>query len=166
MLLNRKYQVIAHSDVAEVGRSYLSEEGGFGSELVKALRETEGRYFSLRFGGAEYIVYREPVANDWLCLSVFDATSVFSQMRNTLIFTIVAVLLVVAKELDFGYYVPVYAIICSVLFVAVVVWLIMYLSLAEWRTGTRSPAWAARRPSISLRRSFPGIWQTAPPLPW
>ena len=96
MLLNRKYQVIAHSDVAEVGRSYLSEEGGFGSELVKALRETEGRYFSLRFGGAEYIVYREPVANDWLCLSVFDATSVFSQMRNTLIFTIVAVLLLVA----------------------------------------------------------------------
>ena len=39
----------------------------------------------------------------------------------------------VAKELDFGYYVPVYAIICSVLFVAVVVWLIMYLSLARIR---------------------------------
>jgi signal transduction histidine kinase/CheY-like chemotaxis protein/HPt (histidine-containing phosphotransfer) domain-containing protein len=37
-----------------------------------------------------------PVANSWLCLSVFDATSTFAQLRRTLVLTIVVLLLVIA----------------------------------------------------------------------
>ncbi|MBQ9365759.1 MAG: HD-GYP domain-containing protein [Schwartzia sp.] len=50
----------------------------------------------MQHGGADYIVYAGTVSNDWLCLSVFDATAEFGQLRNMLLFTILAVLLVVS----------------------------------------------------------------------
>ena len=96
IVLDRKYQVVAHSNRAEVGKSYLTEEGTFGRVLVDKLRATEEKYFSFRFGDAEYIVYTMPVANSWLCLSVFDATSTFAQLRRTLVLTIVVLLLVIS----------------------------------------------------------------------
>ena len=96
ILLDRKYNVIAHSDEAEVGRSYIAESGTFGSELCQKLRSTgdEG-FFSLSYNGAEYIVYAVKVSNDWICLSVYNATSVFSQLKNSLAFTIIVLLAVV-----------------------------------------------------------------------
>ena len=95
MVLDRKYQVIAHSDKSEVGKSYISESGTFGGELVEKLRVSDEGFFSLRFDGSDYIVYTVSVSNDWLCLSIFDTTSVFGQLRNMLIFTIFISLVVV-----------------------------------------------------------------------
>ncbi len=95
IVLDRKYQVIAHSDPAEVGKSYIAESGTFGNALVEALRGSKDGFFSFGFDGADYIAYSVSVANDWLCLSIFDATNVFSRLRNTLIFTIIASLLIV-----------------------------------------------------------------------
>ena len=95
IVLDGKYNVIAHSDSTEVGKDYFSEKGSFGAALVAALRSSEAGFFSLRYGGADYIVYAVSLANDWLCLSVYDATDIFIQMRQTLFFTIVASLLVV-----------------------------------------------------------------------
>ena len=96
IVIDRNYQVIAHSDRAEVGKNYLTEEGTFGKMLVDELRSTNEKYFSFRFGDEEYIVYKVPVANSWLCLSVFDATSTFTQLRRTLLLTIVVLLLVIS----------------------------------------------------------------------
>ena len=96
IVIDRNYQVIAHSDRAEVGKNYLTEEGTFGKMLVDKLRSTDEKYFSFRFGDEEYIVYKVPVANSWLCLSVFDATSTFTQLRRTLLLTIVVLLLVIS----------------------------------------------------------------------
>ena len=96
IVLDRKYQVVAHSNRAEVGKSYLTEEGTFGRVLVDKLRSTEDKYFSFRFGDAEYVVYSMPVANSWLCLSVFDATATFAQLRRTLVLTIIVLLLVIS----------------------------------------------------------------------
>ena len=96
IVLDRKYQVVAHSNRAEVGKSYLTEEGTFGRVLVDKLRSTEDKYFFFRFGDAEYIVYTMPVANSWLCLSVFDATATFAQLRRTLVLTIMVLLLVIS----------------------------------------------------------------------
>jgi len=93
IILDRKYQVIAHSDKSEVGKYYLSEGGTLGSELVRELRMTNDNFFSFRHDGVEYVVYKVGVSNDWLCLSVYDATSAFSQLRYTLLFTIIAMLL-------------------------------------------------------------------------
>lgn len=96
IVLDRKYQVIAHSDASEVGKSYIAESGTFGSALVQALRSSDEDFFSLRFENAEYIVYSVPVAKNWYCLSVCNATSEFSQLRGTLVFTIIASLLIVS----------------------------------------------------------------------
>ncbi|MBQ9565533.1 MAG: hypothetical protein IJU98_08105, partial [Synergistaceae bacterium] len=96
IVLDQKYQVIAHSNRSELGKNYMAEDGTFGRALVDALRshgDSDG-YLSFSFGGANYIVYAVPVVEDWLCLSIFDATPVFRQLRNILIFTIVTSVLI------------------------------------------------------------------------
>ncbi|MBQ9566300.1 MAG: hypothetical protein IJU98_12005, partial [Synergistaceae bacterium] len=104
IILDRKYQVIAHSDRAGLGKNYLEEDGTFGQALVSAMRSQDDSYFSFSFGGANYIAYKAPVADDWLCLSVFDSTSVFHRLRNLLLFTIATSVLVVSVlSLILGY---------------------------------------------------------------
>lgn len=88
IVLDRKYQVIAHSDPSEVTKNYMSGTGTFGNALVSRLRTSDGKSFSLNYDGADYIVYAVEVSNEWICISVFNATSVFSQLKTTLIFTI------------------------------------------------------------------------------
>lgn len=95
IVLDRKYNVIAHSKHSEIGKSYISDLGTFGNALVNKIRKSGDGFFSLHYDGADYIVYTVSLSNDWICLSVSDATSVFSQLRITLIFTIIALLLVV-----------------------------------------------------------------------
>ena len=102
MVLDLKYQVIAHSDMSEIGKNYLSEDGTFGSALVNQLRTSDDEgYFSLEYDGKEYVVYKVAVSNDWICLSVYNATSVFGQLKSTLLFTIIVSLLVVVILLIF-----------------------------------------------------------------
>lgn len=101
IVLDMKYQVIAHSDKSEVGKNYITESGTFGNALVNQLRSTDEGYFSFDFDGKEYVAYKVSVSNNWLCLSVYNATSVFGQLKSTLIFTIVVSLLVVAILLIF-----------------------------------------------------------------
>lgn len=96
IVLDRKYQVIAHSDRSEVGKNYMTEEGSFGHALVEKLRSSDEGFYSLKYNDAEYIVYTVSVSNDWICLSVSDATSVFSRLKNTLLLTFIASLLVVS----------------------------------------------------------------------
>ncbi|MCR5403298.1 MAG: diguanylate cyclase [Butyrivibrio sp.] len=104
-VLDQDFTVITHSDKSEVGKSYLTENNTFGRALAEELRTTEESYFSFKFGGAEYIVYRVPVANDWICVSVYDATAVFRQMQRTLIFTIFIICFVAAVIIVIMYYV-------------------------------------------------------------
>ena len=104
IVLDRKYQVIAHSNRSELGKNYMTGDSTFGRALAGALRSHSEGYFSFSFGGANYIVYTAPVMNDWLCLSVFDATPAFSQLRRLLIFTIVTSVLVASVlSLIMGY---------------------------------------------------------------
>ena len=97
IVLDQKYQVIAHSDKTELGKNYIvGTEDTFGAALVSKLRTLNGEnYFSLEHEGKEYVVYAVSVSNDWTCISVYNATSVFSQLRQTVIFTIIISLLVV-----------------------------------------------------------------------
>nr|MBQ6740611.1 response regulator [Synergistaceae bacterium] len=96
IILDRKYQVIAHSDKSELGKNYLAASGTFGSALVNALRLNDGSYFAFNFDGEDYIAYKVPVANGWLSLSVFNATSSFRRLKNLLIFTVITSILVVS----------------------------------------------------------------------
>ena len=96
IILDRKYQVIAHSDKSELGKNYLAASGTFGSALVNALRSNDGSYFAFSFDGEDYIAYKVPVANGWLSLSAFNATSSFRRLKNLLIFTVITSILVVS----------------------------------------------------------------------
>ncbi len=96
IILDKHYQVIAHPDRSEIGKSYLRENGSLGNALVNMLRSSDQSFFSLHHNDSDYIVYRVSVANDWHCLSVFDATAELGQLRHILLFTIVAVTLVVS----------------------------------------------------------------------
>ena len=95
LVLDSNYKVIAHSDISEVGNNYLAESGTLGSALVDQLRKTDENFFSFNYNGSEYIVYKVKVSNDWICLSVSDATSLFGQLKQTLLFTVAAIVLMV-----------------------------------------------------------------------
>ena len=95
VILDRNYQVIAHSDKSEVGKNYLSETGTLGNALIEQLRSSDENFFSFKYDGSEYVVYSVSVSNDWICLSLSDATSEFSQLRQTLLFTIAAIMMVI-----------------------------------------------------------------------
>ena len=92
IVLDRSYQVISHSDRGEVGKNYSAEDGSFGAALVSRLRRqsAEENHFSLRYGSAEYIVYAMTIENNWICVSVTDATAALARLRIPLILTVLA----------------------------------------------------------------------------
>lgn len=98
IMLDKNYQVMAHSDSAEVGKNYAREDGTLGRAIVERYREKPAgeSYFSLRYGGASYLVYAMSVQNDWLCLSVIDATAAYGRMRIPLVVTLVVAAAMVA----------------------------------------------------------------------
>lgn len=100
IIIDRKYQVIAHSaNKGEIGRNYLQQGRGFGYALVEEMRASDQNYFSLNYDKAEYIVYTTKVANDWICLSVFDATAAFEQLKNMLFGTFLTAVLIILIQL-------------------------------------------------------------------
>lgn len=97
IVLDRSFQVVSHSDRTEVGKNYAAEDGSFGSVLVAKLRGelAERHYLSLNYGSAEYIVYAMVIENDWICVSVTDATAAFSRLRLPLMLTVVTAVLAI-----------------------------------------------------------------------
>ena len=55
IVLDRKYNVIAHSDKSELGKNYITAgDSVFGKALVDALRSQNERQYSFNFGGSDY----------------------------------------------------------------------------------------------------------------
>ena len=90
IILDRNYNVIAHSDRSEVGKSYKNEKFTFGAAVLEAYLGNEENYFSMEYNGSEYIVYAIPLENSWTCLSVNDATDDYNRLKRPLILTILA----------------------------------------------------------------------------
>ena len=97
IILNSNYQVIAHSDRNEVGKDYFKKDDSFGSNIVNLLRKQTKKesYFSLKYENNEYIIYAITIENDWTCLSVINATTIFSKLRVPLILTIIAAMSII-----------------------------------------------------------------------
>ncbi len=94
IVLDGRYQVIAHSDPGEAGKLYGSEKDTFGSALIRTIRDSDRNYSEMDYDGKTYIIYTLSVENDWLCVSVVDATRSFLRLRDTLVFTIIIIILV------------------------------------------------------------------------
>lgn len=91
MILNDDGMVVAHSDIGEVFRNYHDEKGTLGSEILSRLNK-ENDYFEFIFNGANYIVYVADIQNEWFCISVKDATSVFGSLNSIMFVTITVVI--------------------------------------------------------------------------
>ena len=95
IILDRSNQVIAHSDKMEIGKNYAEEKDTLWGAIMSALWSSDEKSFSVDYDNNQYIVYEALVKNDWLCLSVIDATSIIDRMRIPLLFTIAAALIIV-----------------------------------------------------------------------
>lgn len=98
ILLDREYEVLAHSDKSEIGKNYLTEKGTFGAKLVDTLRNTDESFFFFSYDGSEYIVYSSTVANDWFCISVIDATASLNRHKLPLAFMIASAFAILAVQ--------------------------------------------------------------------
>ena len=94
MILNDKGLVVAHSDQNEIGRNYYEENNTIGSEIAGRLNGSD-RYFEFVYQGANYIVYVADIQNGWFCISVMDATDVFSSLNSLMLATIIVVIAIV-----------------------------------------------------------------------
>ena len=107
ILLDKDGQVIAHSDISELGKNYLEETGTLGAALAKILYDesaeaVEGdlasREFDLRFGSQRYRVFAERVEGDWLAVSIIDTKAFY---RPLMIILLVLILLTILEAVVF-----------------------------------------------------------------
>ena len=78
IVLDEIGQVIAHSDDEELGKNYRMETGTLGAALVEKLSAEEENQFDLKYDGEHYMVFVQPIGEDWQSLSVIN-TRVFYQ---------------------------------------------------------------------------------------
>ena len=93
-IIDASGSVIAHSDVAEVGKSFGEENGSLGAEIFKELRSSRENYFEISHSALHYIVYSTKIHNDWICVSVKDTTRTFASITVILLLTIVVVIVI------------------------------------------------------------------------
>ena len=95
MILSDKGMVVAHSDINEIGKNYFSEKDTIGSEIASRLTGDDSYNFEFDHDGSKYIVYVAGMQNDWVCVSVKDATRVFGSLNAILLGTILVVIAIV-----------------------------------------------------------------------
>ena len=95
IILDGRNTVVAHSGRGGTGKNYDNEHGNFGALLLEKAMGADDDYFEMKYEGAHYIVYVEKLENGWRCLSVKDATGVFTPLREILTFTVFVVLFVI-----------------------------------------------------------------------
>ncbi|MCR5591457.1 MAG: response regulator [Lachnospiraceae bacterium] len=95
-IVNGKGVIIAHSDKEQNGKD-ISENTDPVSQYVSSMISTyKSGYSNIRYDGRDYIVYVVPLENEWVCVSVMDATEDFSSLRILLISTIAISLLMIS----------------------------------------------------------------------
>jgi len=95
LVLNDRDMVVAHSDGGEVGKNYREERDTLGAAILSRLNSSNREFYEFNYNGSRYIVYQAKIQNDWRCLSVKNATSVFRPLRLLLAATIAVVVLIV-----------------------------------------------------------------------
>ena len=68
IVLNDKGEVIAHSNLKEVGKNYYAETDTLGAKIINSLNSSKD-YVAIDFQGSHYIVYMAKIQNGWYCIS-------------------------------------------------------------------------------------------------
>ncbi len=95
-ILDSKNMVVAHSDRNEVGKNYTGEKDSIWAAILKNAENAQEDFFEFNYNDAHYIVYSEKIENDWRCLTVKNATEIFTPLKILLIITIIVVVIIVA----------------------------------------------------------------------
>lgn len=72
IVLDNTGQVIAHSDVSELGKNYLEETDTLGAALAKRIFHQGDRQFELNYAGQKYMVFAEKIGEDWQSVSLIN----------------------------------------------------------------------------------------------
>lgn len=94
-ILDSSNMVVAHSERAEIGKNYNDERGGIWGVIVAKAEIASDDFFEFDYEGEHYVVYCEKIENDWRCLTVKNATTVFTPLKILLAITIIIVLIIV-----------------------------------------------------------------------
>lgn len=85
IVLDKTGQVIAHSDVTELGKNYLEETGTLGAELASKLYVGKSRQFEFQFGAQKYVAFVESIEGDWQVVSLINTNLFYRPLRIILL---------------------------------------------------------------------------------
>ena len=94
-ILDSRNMVVAHSDKKEIGKNYNDEQNNFWAQILENDKKTDEDFFEFDYVGEHYIVYSEKIENNWRCMTVKNATKIFTPLKILLIITIVVVIVIV-----------------------------------------------------------------------
>ncbi len=94
-ILDSRNMVVAHSEKSEIGKNYEEEKNSFWAVILSSAKNAEEDFFEFDYEGAHYIVYSEKIENDWRCLTVKNATEIFTPLKILLAITMVVVIIIV-----------------------------------------------------------------------
>ena len=95
MIISKYGTVLAHTDQNQIGKNYYTDE--FGSKIIWNLNaEKDEDYYEFDHDGMHYIVYSVNFLEDWCCVSVKNATSIFGSLNKIFAATIAIGLAIVA----------------------------------------------------------------------
>ena len=94
-ILDSRNMVVAHSEKSEIGKNYDEETDSIWAVILNNAKNSEEDFFEFNYENAHYIVYAEKIENDWRCLTVKDATEIFTPLKILLAVTILVVVVIV-----------------------------------------------------------------------
>ncbi|MCR5702078.1 MAG: hypothetical protein K6G76_08040 [Lachnospiraceae bacterium] len=96
MIIDDDGCVVAHSDINEVGKSYVDEDKTLGALIWKKIVDSKEDSFELNYDKIHYIVYVAEIRNGWKCISVRDSSDAFGSIKTMLLITHLTVFAVIA----------------------------------------------------------------------
>jgi signal transduction histidine kinase/CheY-like chemotaxis protein/HPt (histidine-containing phosphotransfer) domain-containing protein len=94
-ILDSRNMVVAHSVKEEIGKNYSDEKDNFWAAILDNAQKANNDFFEFNYENAHYIVYSEKIENNWRCLTVKNATEIFTPLKILLAITIAVVIVVV-----------------------------------------------------------------------
>lgn len=94
-ILDSRNMVVAHSEKSEVGKNYDAETNSIWGVILANAKNANEDFFEFNYDNAHYVVYCEKIENNWRCLTVKDATKVFTPLKILLAITIAVVIIIV-----------------------------------------------------------------------
>ncbi|MBR3050861.1 MAG: cache domain-containing protein, partial [Selenomonadaceae bacterium] len=94
-ILDSRDMVVAHSEKTEIGKNYRKEKDTFWAVILNKANFADNDFFEFDYKGAHYVVYAEKIENNWRCLTVKNATEIFTPLKFLLAITIIVVVIIV-----------------------------------------------------------------------